>query len=252
MCKHVTNCDEKMGACGERKWRGTPSPCTPWDTNEVRAQIVYEVRLCARWRIRYLRKNDEDKMSKQRLENARDYFENITEAAYKQFMHAEVNFLVVYSMAAGLYHIGEWICFHDQAKVQAKFGNQITSAGELWANVVEPSITDAGFIRDLNNAAKHAKLRFDPNKPKKGDPSTNMHHAANTMISMSGFGDGGYGQGTYGGTADVKMDEGGREVSLEPIATAVFKFWEALINEFYPLPVPAIQVDPTARPSSNS
>lgn len=189
-------------------------------------------------------------MDKQRLESGRDYFDNIVEPAYQQFMNSKVNFLVVYSMATGLYHIAEWLWVHDEVKLRAKFN--INSSAELWHQIVEPGIPDSGFIRDLNNAAKHAKLKFDPNKPKKSDPSTGMHHSANTSISISGYGEGGYGSGGYGGGPEVKMDEGGREVLLEPIATAVFKFWENLVDEFYPKPPPTLLIDPNAQPVSNS
>lgn len=175
-----------------------------------------------------------DTMNKDRLENTRDYFENITKAAYRQFVSGEVTFLVVYSLTTGLYHIGEWMCVHDLAKVQGKFGTAILKSTDLWHQVVEQQVPDAGFIRDLNNAAKHAKLNFPT---KKGGPSTAMHHSANTFIQTTGYGEGAYGEGPYGGSPEVKMEEGGREVQLEPIATAVFRFWEALVEEFYPAPV---------------
>ncbi|WLS11919.1 hypothetical protein Q9314_28235 (plasmid) [Shinella sumterensis] len=186
-------------------------------------------------------------MNKDRLENTRDYFENITKAAYRQFMAGEVTFLAVYSLATGLYHIGEWMCVHDLAKVQAKFGAGIVKSADLWHQVVEKHVPDAGFIRDLNNAAKHAKLTFPT---KKGGPSTAMHHSANTFIQTTGYGEGGYGEGPYGGGPEVKMDEGGREVQLEPIATAVFHFWEALVEEFYA--TPAAVVVTAGPPTANS
>jgi hypothetical protein len=37
-------------------------------------------------------------ISKQRLDNSRSYFNEITEKAYRQFMDREVTFLSVYSM----------------------------------------------------------------------------------------------------------------------------------------------------------
>lgn len=189
-------------------------------------------------------------MRTDRLENTRDYFENITEPAYRAFKSGEVTFLTIYSLAAGLYHIHEWTWLHDEPKVRQKFGAGITSAGDLWHKVVEQNVSDAGFIRDLNNAAKHAKLRFDPARaPQRGGPSTTMHHAANTHVEISGWGEGAYGVGPYGGARVAKMDEGGREVLLEPIATAVFRFWEALVDEFYPVPPITIEAGP---PSANS
>lgn len=67
-------------------------------------------------------------------------------------------------------------------------------------------------------------MSFDPSKPKKRDPSTTMYYAANTSISSTGWGEGGFGQGNFGGTPEMKLDEGGRQVGLAPIATAVFTF----------------------------
>jgi len=169
-------------------------------------------------------------MTIERLENTRDYFKHITQEAYRQFMDGKVTFLVIYSMATGLYHIAEWMWLHDHPKVKEKFGSEIDSAGALWHKVVEREVPGAGLIRDLNNAAKHAKLKFRKN----GGPSTSMHYAANTFIYTSDYGTGRYGVGGYGGAREVKMDEGGREVLLEPIATEVFHFWEKLVDEFHP------------------
>lgn len=140
--------------------------------------------------------------------------------------------------------------FHEEVNVKAKYGAQISSAGQLWNDVVERQIADAGFIRDLNNAAKHVKLSFNPQKPKRGDPSTSMHFAANTFISTSAYGVGGFGGGGFGGAPEVKMDEGGRVVALEPIATAVFKFWEALVDEFDPVAI--VVAAPPSVPTANS
>lgn len=190
-------------------------------------------------------------MSEQRLDNTRRFFDEITEKSYRQFMDGEVSFLVIYAMAYGLYHMADWMGHHDISSVQAKFGIHINNGGALWHEIVEKNIPDAGFIRDLNNSAKHAKLSFDPAKPRKGGPSTGMHHAANTFISMTGWGVGGYGVGPFGGTPEVKMDEGGRVVLLEPIATGVFKFWEALVDEFYPKSHVLISTH-SAAPSANS
>lgn len=190
-------------------------------------------------------------MSEQRLDNTRRFFDEITEKSYRQFMDGEVTFLIIYAMAYGLYHITDWVFHHDLPKVQAKYGTSINSVGDFWHNIVENNITDAGFIRDLNNSAKHAKLSFNPTKTRAGSPSTGMHHAANTFISMTAWGDGGYGVGPFGGRQEVKMDEGGRVVLLEPIATGVFKYWEGLVNEFYPKTAVVISAH-SAAPSANS
>ena len=162
------------------------------------------------------------KMHTERLQNARDYFENVTAVAYRQFMQSEVSFLVVHAMAASFFHLAEWVFVHDRAKVQAKYGAQIRYGGELWDKVVKAKITDADLIRDLANTAKHVKLGFH----------SGMHQPGKTFISISPVPDDGH--PSYGASRDVKMGDGEREVQLESVATAVFKFWEALIDEFYP------------------
>lgn len=199
-----------------------------------------------------MRPHKEKAMPSERLESARDYFDNIVEPGYQAFMNERTTFLIVYSMANGLYHFSEWLCFHHRDKIKAKYGSSVDTGGALWASVIEQRVTDAGFIRDLNNAAKHTKLRFDPNKPKNSDPSTGMHYAANTHIYTAGFGEGGYGEGAWGGgQRDVKMDENGREVLLEPIATELYNFWKALIDEIAPRPAQTITVTSTV-PQANS
>lgn len=161
-------------------------------------------------------------MAKERLETPRDYFDNITTVAYQQFLQSEVTFLVVYSMAAGLFHIAEWVHFHDQVRVKAKYGAQITSQAKLWHDVIELAIPEAGFIRDLNNAAKHVRLRFDPQKSGTG-PSTNTHFAANTFIQTARGDGGGYCRESCRETRQVKMDHSGEEILLEPIANRCFQ-----------------------------
>jgi hypothetical protein len=171
-------------------------------------------------------------MGELRLLDDRDYFDHIAEPAYRQFKDGEVTFLVAYSMAAGLYHIAEWVWYHDEAKVKVKFPG-VTSGGALWEEV-EKAVPDAGLIRDMNNAAKHVKLSFDPNKPKKRDPSTTMYYAANSSISTGGFDSASFDAKAFDGEKQFKLDEGGRTIPLEPIATQVFEFWEKLINELRP------------------
>ena len=184
-------------------------------------------------------------MPSERLQSARDYFDNITTPAYQQFKNDRTTFLIVYSMASGLFHLAEWLFFYKEAEVKTKYGQNITSAGALWHQVIEPSVLDAGFVRDLNNAAKHTKLSFNPHKPGKGGPSTTMYYAANTSISTSGWSEGGFSEGPFGGAATAKMDEGGREVLLEPIATAVYDFWKVLIDELDPAPAMTIAITPS-------
>lgn len=130
-----------------------------------------------------------------RLKDAQDFFDNLVEPAFNNFKVGEPDFLKIYSLASALFHISEWVIEHNKIDVQNKFGTAINTYGELW-RVVEKQITDAGFIRDLNNAGKHVKITFKP--------STDMLHAANTVIETTGYGNGPYGTGPYGGVKQSK------------------------------------------------
>ncbi len=184
-------------------------------------------------------------MNEQRLSSTRDFFDEITEKSYRRFMEGDVNFLMIYAMAYGLFHLADWVNHYDMPKVKDKFGEHINSGHDLWHEIIEKSITDAGLIRDLNNSAKHVKLEL------KYNPSTSMHYAANTYISMTGWDTASYGVSPNGGLVEVKMAEGGREILLEPVATSVFQFWEELMNEFYQKPPMVFPAGFTV-PSANS
>ena len=166
-------------------------------------------------------------MHKEQLQNARDYFDNVTTVAYQQFMQSEVTIAVVYSMAASLFHLAEWVYVHDRAKVQAKHRTEIRYGGELWDRVVMRNIPEADLIRDLTNTAKRIKLSFYATKPRAGAPSAGTHLAAYTFISTSPI-------PAHGGPPAIELEKSGTDTPLEPVATAVFEFWRALIEELYP------------------
>jgi hypothetical protein len=178
-------------------------------------------------------------MTKEQLLSARDYFDEITTPAYEQFMDTPSTFLSVYTLSYGLYHLSEWLYFYKPTELQAKYGNNITSAGKLWADVVEKQVPDSGLIRDLNNAAKHVQLKIG-----KAPPSTAMHHSANTHIIFSTTGN-----EPRDGT--VKLHEGARQVLLDTVATDVYEFWKKLVDEFYPVAAPVVTVA-SAGPTANS
>lgn len=171
------------------------------------------------------------------LTSARDYFEEVLKPAYNDFFASPSSFKNAYAMTNSLYHFHEWIWFYQEAALTQKFA--ITKKSDLWHQVVEQQVPDAGLIRDLNNVSKHVELKIGSN------PSTQMHHSANTHIVSTGYGVGGYGVGRYGGN-NVQLDEGGRNVSLDVVATALFGFWHVLIDEVEPLPTITVSATNTA------
>ena len=147
-------------------------------------------------------------MHQERLQNARDYFENIVAVAYHEFMQSEVTLHCVHAMAASLFHQAEWVFIHNRAQLQAKYGSQMRYGGELWDRVVARKIADADVIRDLTNTAKQVTLSFYAGKPRKGEPSGATHSAANTYISSVPFP---AHAGSLGGSLAIELEKVDRE-----------------------------------------
>jgi hypothetical protein len=83
-------------------------------------------------------------------------------------------------------------------------------------------VRGADFIRDVANASKHVKLEHS---------STSMTHVANVSIMTADYSSGSYGQGRYGGAAELKIREGSDVVSFDKCAENMFQFWESLIGK---------------------
>lgn len=170
-------------------------------------------------------------MASAKLTSARDYFDEVLKPSKAQFFRTKSSFKNLYAMTNSLYHFSEWMWHYHGPALTQKFGAAVTSAGSLWAEIVEKQVPDAGLIRDLNNASKHVTLTIKPRN--RGGPSTTMHHSANTEITVSSFDSGAFGEG-FSISSSVVLKEGSRTVLLDPIATGVFEFWEKLIDEMDP------------------
>lgn len=161
------------------------------------------------------------------LQNAKDFFEQVAKPAYKQFSDGNPDFLNVFAMANSMFNMAEWLFHHNKAQVQAKFGKKNTnSGGHLWKVVVEKQVIGAGLIRDVANSSKHAILTQKP--------STDVRSAEDTGITTPVFDSGIFDSGIFQTSSRVLVQDGKRQVPLEPIAEEVFLFWESLIGEFYP------------------
>ncbi|BAV46560.1 Tol biopolymer transport system, periplasmic component-related protein [Mesorhizobium loti] len=194
-------------------------------------------------------------MSKTKLVSARDYFEEVVTPAFNLYFASAANFQTIYAMTTSLYHFHEWMWHYHKAQLQTTYG--VTSAGGLWHNVVEQNVNEAGFIRDLNNASKHVELLPRGRNP----PSTPMHHSANTVIMTSGWGQGSYGAGPYGGTSTVRMQAGRKNIPLDAIAKRVYKYWKKMLDQVDPPPKrarvkkekqPVISLTTVSSPNANS
>jgi len=177
-----------------------------------------------------------------KLDNPRDFFEEITRPNHVEFFGAPSSFRTAFALAMSLFNLHEWVFEFNKADVEREFGKTFVKPGDLWQEV-ESQVPEAKFIRDFSNASKHVKLTIRP--------STSMTHIANTEIQIIGYGSGGFGQGRYSAPSVVFHDSG-NIIYFDDCAQQLFVFWERLIDRLYP-PVPITMIlELGSPPSANS
>jgi hypothetical protein len=175
-----------------------------------------------------------------KLNNPRDFFEEITKPFFHDFFSQNSTFKNAFGLAMSLFNIHEWVFEFDKAKIETKYNQTFSGPGSFWKKV-ESLVPEAKYIRDLSNASKHVRLTIRP--------STSMTHIANTSISISGWGNAGFDATRYGSQPTVTMADGTLDVSLDECAKKVFSYWETLIEELYPTPPVSLTIvsgSPTA------
>jgi hypothetical protein len=158
------------------------------------------------------------------LSSAADYFAHVVRPNEAAFFGGPSTFAAALNLATSLFHFHEWLFNDFKAKLEAEFGTKFSDRGAFW-QAVQANDPRFGYIRDVTNASKHVKIG-EPGKPR---PSTGMTHIANTEIITLGYGMGGYGQGPYGGGPTVVFHDGGSQISFDDCATALFRYWDALL-----------------------
>jgi hypothetical protein len=149
-----------------------------------------------------------------------EYFAEVLEPNYRDFMSRASTFQTAFNVASSLFHMSEWIAASKLTEASAALGVALKDKYALWGEV-QKAVPNAGYIRDVANASKHVKLH---------SPSTGMTHIANTFISSFGYGQGGYGvAGVYGGAREMRIKDNTGDVVFDDCAKDVYAFWSALI-----------------------
>jgi hypothetical protein len=132
-------------------------------------------------------------MQTETLRGAEDYFIRVLRPNKEAFFGNASNFANTLNLATALYHFHEWLYASFKAQLEGELNTKFSGKGAFWQTVeaIDPRF---GYIRDVANASKHVTIG-EPGKPK---PSTGMRHIANTHIITSGYGERGYGKGSYG------------------------------------------------------
>jgi hypothetical protein len=138
--------------------------------------------------------------------------------------------------AISLFHLHDWIYVAHKASTDTSFTfkdknavSQPVHDHRSFANAVGDLYPDFELIREIANSAKHLKLR-EPGTP----PSARSHpsapsHAVNTRVQATGWGEGGFGKGPWGGTPRVMLEAPkGHDLEFADLAKSTFEMCKSL------------------------
>jgi hypothetical protein len=171
------------------------------------------------------------------LSTSADYFLNVLHPNALTFFRNPSTFASALNLATSLYHFHEWLFQGYKSGLETELRKQFGGAGAFWKEV-ETVDSDFGYIRDVANASKHVTIGGAGRRP-----STGMGHIANTHIIVTGYGEGPYGAGRYGGGPSVVFDDQGTQISFDSCATKLFDYWKHLLEKLQGHPLPGLEVE---------
>jgi len=160
-------------------------------------------------------------MTNQKITKSSEYFREVVEPNYKEFISNDSSFRTAFNLANALFNMRDWVFRLEKADAEKILGANFSNETQFWA-FIEQQVPKAGYIRDVANASKHVKLTKHP--------STSLTHVANTYISSGAFGAGGFGVGRFSAPT-VMLEDQNNDVSFDSCATDLFNFWKKLVAQ---------------------
>ncbi len=113
-----------------------------------------------------------------------------------------------------------WQYWHEQDDLSKVYGT--TGEGAYRIELAARECADFALVRDVAEAYKHGKL---------GRPGRRITRYDQTSARAMGFGEGAFGEGTFGGSAQlvVTLDDGSKR-PLSAIMANVIAMWESLLQ----------------------
>ena len=151
-----------------------------------------------------------------RITNSREYFDEVVEPDFVEANKNAESLRSAFHSASSLYHLHEFV-FADHG---LEFGHK--SARDFDKALCAIS-RDFQLIRDIANTAKHMELTRDPQR---------ITHIANTAVQSTGYGEGAWGAGPYGGTLRVRIQVGAVDYEeFSQVALNVMEMWRSMFRE---------------------
>lgn len=107
-------------------------------------------------------------------------------------------------------------------------GVHVVSDERAFANALRDLFPEFELIRGIANSAKHLQLRGS------GGHAHSPSHAANTRVQSTGWGEGGFGMGPWGGSPRVMLETGSTsgDLKFSDIATTVLNMRKKLAQQY--------------------
>lgn len=145
-----------------------------------------------------------------KITNSREYLDEVVEPDFAEAQANPASLRNAFHCAASLYHLHEFV-FADHG---ATLG--FSKAREFDRDLCSKS-AEFQLIRDIANTAKHMELTRDPQR---------ITHIANTAVQSTGYGEGGYSAGPYGGTKRVRIEVNGANYEeFSQVSASVMNMW---------------------------
>jgi len=167
------------------------------------------------------------------IQDYQAYWRGVVEPDYNDFETKIDDLRRAFHCAITLFHMCEWVYIAHKQYIDSKFTykdrngvSQSVSDEKTFANAIRDLYPDFELIRGIANSAKHLQLKQSGSYP--SSPS----HAANTRVQGTGWGEGGYGQGPFGGTARVMLQgPQGQDLEFSHIATSTYRAWKHIAQQ---------------------
>jgi hypothetical protein len=167
------------------------------------------------------------------IQDYRAYWRDVVEPDYNDFNAKIDDLRRAFHCAITLFHMCDWVYVAHKPYIDSTFAykdkngaSQSVSNEKGFADAIRDLYPEFQLIRGIANSAKHLELKQLGSHP--ASPS----HAANTRVQSTGYGEGRYGQGPFGGTARVMLQGSqGHDLEFSEIATSTYRMWKAIAQQ---------------------
>jgi hypothetical protein len=170
-------------------------------------------------------------MAIKKIDTYQKYWNEVVAPDYDEFMKNLDDIRRVFHCASSLFHMADWLYhsnesyFNGTLMFKDKDGiSRPVSDEKTFANAIRDLHPDFEVVRGIANAGKHLEVR-------RGNHAASPVSAANTYVTATGFGVGGFGLGPYGGARRARQEgPNNQDLEFSDLATSVRDMWIAFCN----------------------